>query len=171
MPKLKQRKPTHRDRLAEYILALTIIFVIVISVFNTKPAQAAEVSILSGGWSKHTAINVFNESHKVFGVQVNNWQLIRYQNSFNSTTVALTYHKEWYATGYYDWSMSLNTGVGVATGYDKKYIGNAAINNTFSYALMAYTTIQYKGIGFDIGIAPADSGIIWTAMFRYTFEQ
>lgn len=86
--------------------------------------QADEVNIYVGGWSHHLTERDngedFNESHYMFAIEVDNYVVGTFKNSFGDQTYAVGYNYSW-TRGDFEYGTLL----GVSYGYKEKYMDDS----------------------------------------------
>ena len=86
--------------------------------------QAERVSLYVGGWSHHLTERDngedFNESHNMFALEVDNYVIGTFKNSFGDQTYAVGYNYSW---EYQDFEYGVLAGV--SYGYKEKYMDDS----------------------------------------------
>lgn len=126
--------------------------ILIASLMLAPQALASEeTKIFVGGWSKHLNNKDLNETHNVVGFSYNNFELLKFNNSYNKSSTQISYHHKF--------NSYLGLRLGVVNGYNnKKYsVGEfiPVIHPTLSLDLHK---VKGYSLGVEFGYVPYSGG-------------
>jgi hypothetical protein len=154
-----------------------------------EDAQAADLSVLFGGWSNHSTTQEkersglygfkkdykYNESHNMIGFKYNNCIVSTFKNSFYKRSVFIGYNYNLFGYDLGNFSQRFSVAGGFVTGYKKEQTQTAYIAGGVSLYLMPTITTTYNinntySLSINNGIMFADTGSIVTTNLSFNIK-
>lgn len=149
-------------KLKRTVMVWTIctVLILITSVFT---ANANELTLMGGGWSKHVGdasyIPLMNSNHKLKAVRYGDWSIGTFKNSYYKQSTAIAYNYDF--TNHWLGKVNVRTSLalGITTGYDKTE-SDVMLTDKLSLFVLPTASISYQltsdvALGLTIGAIPS----------------
>lgn len=163
-------------------LTLTLLLALSSTTAHSESLNGIDgVSAIFGGWSKHFTKDAswydYNETHSIKGVMINNkYTLAVFENSYYRQSVLVSYNWKLLDEEFGDFKLGASVSTGLVTGYENynemgiAYLGGGLSIHIMPTLNIGYQLTNYLTLGADIGMFPANEGVVITSNLRLTYK-